>query len=387
MTANQARLMFIPLMATFIMASFVTTMGLLTEPAAGHFGVSIADIAAQFSWFTGGVFIGGLFAFFVFDYLPIKTVTIASYMLAIVLIVLLHFSTSYFLLSVYFGLIGALFAIVGCGGVTIITQQWTGKRSQMIMVAQDALFNGGGILFSAIATWFIVNQSGWSSMYLFVTLLLGIVVVLAATSSFKPVVRIDEEAGAVGEWNAGIILVGVSLLIFMLAKISIFVWAPQFIQQTFNAGPEEGGRFMENLFIAAFVGSLFGTWAASKIEVRYLLYGFVVVSLMSVFSMTTATSMGAMMIVGYCYGVSVSATYNSYVAFGLSFIGQPSHKNVVYLQFMSGLGSTAAPVVSSMIVKQTDSILASIQFCFAALVVVGVTLFVSEILYRKSNIK
>ena len=76
MTTNQIRLMFIPLMATLIMASFVTTMGLMTEPAAEHFSVPITDIAAQFSWFTGGVFLGGLFAFFVFDYLPIKTVTI-----------------------------------------------------------------------------------------------------------------------------------------------------------------------------------------------------------------------------------------------------------------------------------------------------------------------
>ena len=383
MKANQIRLMFIPLMATLIMASFVTTMGLMTEPAAEHYGVSITDVAAQFSWFTGGVFIGGLLAFFVFDYLPIRTVTIASYLIGIAMIVLLHFSTSYELLPVLLGSIGALFAIVGCGGVTIITQQWRGKRSQMIMVAQDAMFNGGGIIFSAVATWFVVNQYGWSSVYVAGTLLLGIVVVLAAVSSFEPTVEADDDDSSVGEWNAGILLVGISLLIFMMAKISIFVWAPQFIQQTFNVGAEEGGLFMGNVFAAAFAGSLLGTWAASKVEVRYLLYGFVVVSLISVFAMTTVSSVSGVMILGYCYGISVSATYNSYVAFGLSFIDMPSHKNVVYLQFMSGLGSTIAPVVSSLIVAETDSILASIQFCFVALCLVAVTLLVSEVLFRR----
>ena len=82
--------MFIPLLATLIMAGFVTTIGLVTEPAAEHFGVSISDIASQFSWLTAGVFVGGILAFFIFDRLPIKVVTIGSYLAAIVLIILLN---------------------------------------------------------------------------------------------------------------------------------------------------------------------------------------------------------------------------------------------------------------------------------------------------------
>jgi len=386
MTLNQTRLMFIPLLATLIMAGFVTTIGLMTEPAADHYGVSITDVASQFSWLAGGVFIGGILAFFIFDYVSIKKTILISYIAAIGLIFWLHVSSSYFLLPVLLGLIGNFFAIVVCGGVTVITQQWRGNKSQMIMVAQDAMFNGGGIAFSALATWFVVNAYGWTSVYLVVTVLLGIVVLIAAVSSFDPAIEVEEEdTNAVGVWNAGIILVGVSLLLFMVAKISIFVWAPQFIQQTFSVGPESGGLFMSNVFTAAFIGSLFGTWAASKIPVKYLLYGFVLVSLVSVFAMSIAKSVSVILILGYCYGVSVSATYNSYVAFGLSFVEQPSHKNVVYLQLMSGLGSTLAPFVSSMIVEQTGSTTMAIQFCFAMLLIVAVTLSVAGVLHGRQT--
>ena len=89
------------------------------------------------------------------------------------------------------------------------------------------------------------------------------------------------------------------------------------------------------------------------------------------------------LIIGYFYGVSVSATYNSYVAFGLSFIDSPSHKHVVYLQLMSGLGSTMAPFVSSVIVEETGSTIMAVQFSFVILVVVALTLIISNFYYRR----
>jgi len=380
--------MFIPLLATLIMAGFVTTIGLLTEPAANHFGVPITEVASQFSWLAGGVFVGGIVAFFIYDHGSIKTVITWSYLIALVSILLLHFYSSYWLVPVLLAVIGTLMAVVGCGGVTVITQQWLGRRRQSIMVAQDAMFNGGGIMFSALATWFVVNHFGWSSVYLIVTVLMGIVVLLAVTSDFTPVVEVEEEGlgGGVGSWNTGIILVGFSLLLFMTAKIAIFVWAPQFIQQNFGTGPEAGGQFMANVFLAAFVGSIFGTWAATRFEVKYLLYTFVLISLVSVFAMTAVNSTTVVLLLGYGYGISVSATYNSYVAFGLSFMEQPSHKNVVYLQLMSGLGSTIAPFVSSKIVEWTGETSSAIFFCAVMLAIVAVTLIACEILHRRSEI-
>ncbi|MBL6690777.1 MAG: MFS transporter [Pseudomonadales bacterium] len=383
MSVNQYRLMLIPLFATLIMAGFVTTVGLLTEPASERYGVTITDIASQFTWFTGGVFIGGILAFFVFDYFAIKPVILWSYLVSIALIAWLHITSTYALLPVLLTLIGILLAIVICGGVTVITQQWVGKQRQMVMVGQDAMFNGGGIFFSGAATWFVVNQFEWTSVYLVVAALIGIVVLLSAVSSFEPVVAQEEEVDTVGAWNAGILLVGFSLLLFMMAKISIFVWAPQYIQQSFGVGPEVGGQFMANVFTAAFIGSLLGTWAASRIDVKYLLYGFVVISMLSVFALSVTKSTTMVLLLAYGYGLSVSATYNSYVAFGLSFVESPSHKNVVYLQLMSGFGSTLAPFVSSMIVDMKGDIGSAMQFCFVTLLIVAISLFVCHLLHMR----
>ena len=119
---------------------------------------------------------------------------------------------------------------------------------------------------------------------------------------------------------------------------------------------------------------------------KYLLYTFVLISLVSVFAMTAVNSTTVVLLLGYGYGISVSATYNSYVAFGLSFMEQPSHKNVVYLQLMSGLGSTIAPFVSSKIVEWTGETSSAIFFCAVMLAIVAVTLIACEVLHRRSEI-
>ena len=207
---------------------------------------------------------------------------------------------------------------------------------------------------------------------------------LPATSSFESVLEQEEKVDVVGTWNAGTILVGITLLLFMMAKISIFVWAPHFIQQTFGVGPEVGGEFMTNVFAADFIISLLVTWAASKVDVKYFLYYFVFVSLLSVFALTVVSSTSIVLLLAYGYGISVSATYNSYVSFGLSFVEQPSHKNVVYLQLMSGLGSAFAPFISSLIVEMTDSTASVMQFCLVTLFIVVISLVVCHMLHNRT---
>ena len=162
------------------------------------------------------------------------------------------------------------------------------------------------------------------------------------------------------------------------------MWAPHFIQQTFGVGPEVGGEFMTNVFAAAFIVSLLVTWAASKVDVKYFLYYFVFVSLLSVFALTVVSSTSIVLLLVYGYGISVSATYNSYMSFGLSFVEQPSHKNVVYLQLMSGLGSAFAPFISSLIVEMTDSTASVMQFCLVTLFIVVISLVVCHMLHNRT---
>ena len=55
---NKIRLLTICLFAALIISGIVTTMGLIIPGAADHFDVEVTSMASQFTWFTGGVFLG-----------------------------------------------------------------------------------------------------------------------------------------------------------------------------------------------------------------------------------------------------------------------------------------------------------------------------------------
>ena len=365
----------------------MTTLGLIIPGAAEHFGVEVTSMASQFTWFTGGVFVGYIVSFMIFDYFSIKIVLITCYLASAAAIVLIHFSNNYELLAVWFVIFGVAISIAICGSGTLITQLFSDKARQTVLVAQDAMFNGGGVIFSAIATWFVTNSFPYSSTYLVIVGIIVFVIILSLVSNFEKdlTYAVEDDKDVKTEWNIGIILIGVSLLLFMLAKISIFIWAPQFVEQKFNVDGAVSGQFMSNIFTAALIGSLAGTWLVSRINVKYLLYSFIVVSTISVWMLTQATDIDDVLLLAFVYGVSVSATFNAYMAFALTFVAVPTHRNIAYMLLMSGLGSSGAPLFSSKAVEFGGNIEAALTFCFVTLIVVAITLVIGELLNSTSK--
>jgi len=293
-------------------------------------------------------------------------------------------SGSFELLALWLTVFGVAISVASCGSGTLITQLWSGPARQTVLVAQDAMFNGGGVIFSIITTWFVTKQLPFGSTYMVVAAIIIFVLVLSLASNFqKDLTHHSEKNGhSRTEWNMGIILTGVSLLLFMLAKISMFIWAPQYVEQRFNVGSNSSGQFMSNIFTAALIGSLAGTWLVSRIKVKYLLYVFVTVSAVSVYLLTRATSIDTMLFLALVYGISISATFNAYVAFSLTFVSIPTHRNIAYMLLMSALGSTGAPYFSSLVVKTTGNIEDALMFTFITLLVVIATLVACELLNR-----
>ena len=367
-------------------------MGLIIPSAATHFDVEITAMASQFTWFTGAVFVGYILSFVVFDKFSIKQVLITAYITCIAAILLIHFTQDFTMLAVWFAVFGVAISLVACGSSTLITQIWEGKARQTVLVAQDALFNGGGVIFSMTATWFAAGMFQFSSTYLVVAGIIICTLGMIFTANFdREIISTESGSSQVNtpeaeliktQWNLGIIMVGISLMLFMLAKIAMFIWAPQFVEQKFEVGGAVSGEFMSNVFTAALIGSLAGTWLASRMNVKYLLYIFVLVSTVSVWLLTSTDDIELMLLLAFAYGISISATFNAYMAYALSFVATPTHRNIAYMLVMSALGSSLAPVSSSMAVDLTGDIADALLFCLGILVLVVFTLGISEFLSK-----
>jgi len=358
-------------------------MGLIIPRAAEAFGVDAVSMAAQFTWLTGGIFFGYILSMGIFDRFTIKQVLIGSYLICVLALLLIHFSTNYNLLAVWLALFGVAISMAVCGSGTLITRLWDGRARQTVLVAQDAMFNGGGVIFAAIATWFAGNAFAFSATYLVVAAIIVCVLILVIIANFDSsdfVIAHNEKV--VTQWNFSFLLIGFSLLLFMTAKISIFIWAPQYVEAKFGVGAEDSGRFMGNIFTAALVGSLVGTWLVSRIKVKILLYALVLVAGAATIAFTRMATLESMMIIALFFGVSISATFNAYMAFALTLVKIPTHRNIAYMLLMSGLGSAIAPLVSSQAVARGGEIEYALYICAALFLMVILTLFASEFAVR-----
>jgi TsgA-like MFS transporter len=165
----------------------------------------------------------------------------------------------------------------------------------------------------------------------------------------------------------------------MLAKISIFIWAPQYAAEAFGATMEESGSLLTNIFTGAFIGSLAGTYIVSKIPIEYFLIVMLTIGTTGLYLMLSATDLTMLMLTAYIVGASVGATFNGYMAFGLSFVVAPTHRHVAYILLAGGLGSSFAPLVSSRIVELGGDI----QIVLFACLGIQITVLASVIFLAK----
>jgi fucose permease len=378
MTPNRWRLLFTCLIATFLISGGVGTIGIVVPDAAARFGVSAPSMAATFSWFTGGIFAGNVISFVLFDRFSIRAVMLAGYGICVASLLLIHATSHSAVMAAALLGFGVSISCVICGAGTLITRLWNGRARQTALVAQDAMFNGGGLLFSTVATGLIVRSLAFSWLYVFLAVIAVLALLLALTSDFADgqAQSSDEPLAGPTEWNLPFIMLGISLLVFMLGKISLFIWAPQLVDARFG-GEGAGGAFMGNVFLAAFFGSIAGTWLVTRFAAGVLVYGLVLLSSAATWGVLQVSSTAALIPLAVAYGFSVSATFNAYCAHALSKIDVPTHRNVAYLLLMSGLGGALAPVLSSQAVTLGDGIETGVIFSLCCTLAVIVLLLVS----------
>ena len=361
---NRIRLVAICIIAAFLMSGFVNPIGLISEPVSSAFGIPITSAVSAFGYFTFGVFAGYVVSFYIFDYLSFRLVVITGYLFLTAGIALLYAVETTVSLSILLFCLGVIASVEGCGAGTLISVNWQGRQRQVILIAQDAMFNGGGIIFTALTTWFITSEFHWASTYSVVAVIAIVLVGLAAITNLEPPTEQDWDSKYVTKWNPGIVLVGVSMGMFMTAKISIFIWAPQYAVERFAADVNSSGNLLTNIFIGAFTGSLIGTWLVSKIRIAYFLMMMLALGTTGMWLMISASDLEAAILTAYLVGASVGATYNGYTAFALTFVEKPTHKHIAYILTTGGIGSAIAPWISSAGVEKLGTITDTLFACF-----------------------
>ncbi len=350
---NKISLTLLSFLANFIMAGFATQFGMLIEPIAEKFAANVNEVASIFSLLNGGALAGTIAAFFLIEKIGVKRMTLLSYISIALSAAALHFTSSLSVVMIAMTIIGLCGGVGLCIAGTIVVSVWKDKIQSTMLVVQDATFNVAGVVFPLITTYALSNALSWSYSYLAVGLVaLGTAMMALMTNFDRCESPVDKDSGESNEekseWNFSIISAGLGLFLGMLALYTFLTWAPMFVKEKFDIPFEEAGNIITQYWSAALVGALISTAIVSRVKIQSFLMGMMTLALIITSLIVTTDKLEWMSYLTYGYGFACAALYNSFIAYGVSFVKQASSKNVSFILISGSAGAMFSPAISSM---------------------------------------
>ena len=192
---NKQRITLVAFLAYFVLSAMLAPIGIISGPMAAQYGRPVTEITAQFSWLTGGNFLGAVAALFVFDWIALRRMFLFVYgaiavgLLSLALIDALPYAR--FVL----GLVGFGSGIGLAGAALTISRTYEAERRASFLVITDGCFSVAGFVCASLASYLIALKLGWSSAYQCLGLVALVVVALSVASTFPATTR-KESAGA-----------------------------------------------------------------------------------------------------------------------------------------------------------------------------------------------
>ncbi|NUF27237.1 MFS transporter, TsgA protein [Gilliamella bombicola] len=380
----------ISFLANFIMAGFASQFGMLIEPIAQCFHADVSTIAFIFSLLNGGALVGTILAFFLIDIIGIKRITLLSYILIVVCTLMLYFTNSLIVLDICMSLIGLCGGVGLCIAGTIVVSIWQNRVQSTMLVVQDATFNIAGVIFPLITTYALTHSLSWASSYLTVGLIAVLTLVIILVTNFDLIITSKEvekqNNNQKSEWNFGILSAGIGLFLAMLALYTFLTWAPLFVSQKFTISFEDAGNIITQYWAAALIGALVSTAIVSRVKIHHFFMTIILLAFVITIAIVNTQDLNHISYFTYGYGFVCSALYNSFVAYGVTFVKNASSKNVSFILVSGSAGAMFSPAISSLFQEYfgTQIIMNAIPVFYAVIIVM---LVISQLLKRKNNLK
>jgi TsgA-like MFS transporter len=376
LSMNRLSLTSMCLLISFTLGGISSQIGLLVSPIAEAFDLTQTVAAAQFSWLTGGILAGNILAAPTLRFFNIRYVVACCYGVLIACSIGLHSISVFHFVPFFFSIIGLSAGIGVCAASTIIAQIWQANHRQSVLVAQDAFFNSGGMAFPAAIGFLLARHFAWSWGYLNIALIGVVIVFLASVSRFDLAQQSQPGESSSSDWPLGLLVAGACLFAIIVCFVTITIWLPTHMTNTFGASPDEAAVVISKIFLSALVGSLLFTIIVMKVSIQRFIAVVVLMGSVSTFLFVKVSSINTLTIVAYAYGLAIAAVYHSFIAWGLSYTKQPNYKHVTFLYVCPGIGGTIAPFASSKVVEtfSISTAFLGCSFLYGAVLVAVVTL-------------
>ena len=371
---NKNRITFGSFLAYFVMSAFISPLGVVSGPIAADFQISITSATAAFTYLTTGVLVGTLLAMFIFDFVRIKYVVIVGVVVICGSVTAMYAVHHYAVLTTGLALIGASCGLELSAAAILITKLFDERLRASMLLLTDSFYSMAGVFSTSIAGVMLARQFHWSSAYLLGFIVAAGIGVIALTAKYPTThksLQSAQSSGEIFEWPAGVHLVGLALLVYLVGFVSIYSWVPNHAQEQLGLSVGTSSQVVSRMFLGMFIGQLIMFFLVLKFSLRLLIVLYAsLATLMTVLLWTAQTSL-QLQISMLVLGLVTGGLLKTVLSYGTTMLKEPSPKMVSYLIFHSGVGTAITPFVSSFIVERFNTA-AALQFatiCYLVMLV------------------
>lgn len=390
MNINKIGTVIIAFMTYMVMAGLLTQIGIVINPMAEHYGISLTDAASMFSFLTGGTLIGTFVAMVIFDRLPIYRVLQLVYVPLIMAMFILVSTSNVMLASTMLVIIG-----VGCGiglsaGAVIISKSFDAEKRASAFLATDCAFSASGAIFPALTS--AVIAAGISWQYGFSSVTIAAVVILLSTFflTFPSVASVKgQKETNVVIWTPRVFIFGAALCVYLITQNTFLAWGPTYLIETFGTPVSEAGAAVGNYWGPSVFGLITAAILVNKIPPRILLVAVTLIAVGILTLLNMVDSASTFLTITLVLGFSTSCMYKIGISVGSEQVSNAPPKLVTFLLMCGTLGSTLGPVLSAQVVS-VFGIGAAITMSligFVAVFLLFALALIMEIKEKKSNIE
>lgn len=227
-----------------------------------------------------------------------------------------------------------------------------------------SLLNGGALA-GTIAAFFLIEKIGVKRM----TLIIYSIVFLCAlamhlSSGLWPVMvamTLVGFCGGIGLCVAGTIVVSVwqdriqsTMLVVQDATFNVagvvFPLITTFAL-THNMSWSYSYLSVGIVALLTLVGELVSTVIVSRVKIHYFLLSIILLACVITTIIVTKENISGLDYLAYSYGFVCAALYNSFIAYGVSFVKRASSQNVSYILISGSAGAMFSPAISALMEK------------------------------------
>ncbi len=356
------------------MSSVISPLGIVTQPIAEHYGVSVTTATAMFSYLTTGILGGTFLAMFIYSVLSLRSVTLLAGLILIASMLAAWLVDIFSLLPILLALIGATSGILLSAAIVVLTHAYSERARAPALLVTDSFYSGAGVISGWTSGLLIERGYHWGSTYALAITATVILLIIALVSNY-PSGKPDAPSGATGRsrgrWPAGVFVVAAALFVYILSFVFIYSWVPNYAAEAMQSSPEQGGMLVSRFFLGLFVGQVAMFALVFKIDLRWIISATACLAAVASCGLWLATDYAGLVVWMFVLGLLSGGLLKTLITFGTMMVSNPSPRLVSFYIFSSAFGTSLGPAVSAVIVDAwgTRAILIALTAGYAMMAV------------------